>query len=176
MATMLTKGGINCDWIEAYCAIPEGARVGEWMIMQPWQREFVYEIYNNQGDGSYITPDAEEKVLERLLDDNDRKALTLAMEQCRALDTKRATQLDQILTQRPLHRTAMLGCLVMQSKNLDLKPQDIAPCHIINENTKHAHRQAAAKLVRKLLNAGVSRCHPNPMQALREANGKSPAD
>jgi hypothetical protein len=166
---VLSRGGIHCDWIECYCPIPEGKYVGEFMVLLPFQREFIYQIYNNLGDGSFITPEVELKVLERLLTDRDRDALELAMEQCRTLE-KRARQLDKILEQRPRQRTAMLAAFICQCRNLELKPGDTAPCWVINPDKDE---RSAAKLVRKLLKAGVSQCHPDPMRALKEANGRS---
>jgi phage terminase large subunit-like protein len=41
-----TRGQANCDWIEAYCRIPEGKFVGEAVVLRPWQRELICGIYD----------------------------------------------------------------------------------------------------------------------------------
>jgi hypothetical protein len=172
---MLSLGGKNCDWVETFCVVPEGQFVGEWMVLLPWQRDFLYQIYNNFGDGSYLTPEMEFKLVEFQILKRDVPALELAMEQCRALKG-RATQLDKILKDRPWWRTALLGCYIMQARNLDLKTGEVAPCWVIDPNTTKADEQIAAKLVRKLLKAGISQCHPDPMAALKAAANGQPAD
>lgn len=42
-----THGERNCEWIEAYCRIPEGQFVGQPVRLRPWQREIVCGIYDS---------------------------------------------------------------------------------------------------------------------------------
>jgi len=119
---MRSRAGRPCDWIESYCPIPEGAHVGEWMALMPFQREFIDAIYNDQkqrGPGAYL-PEIEPPFGER-----DTAALELALEQCQALGEERNQQIAKLLTERPRR---LLACYIMQAKNLDLQPHETAPC------------------------------------------------
>jgi hypothetical protein len=142
------------------------------MTLLPWQREFLYSVYNNDqkesGMGAFLPE------IEQPLDERDNAALDLAMAQCRALSQERSRQIDKLLTERPRRHVAMLACYIMQSKNLDLGPGDTAPCWVVDPNTVRKSDQAAAKLVRRMVRAGISQYHPNPMAALKAANGGAP--
>lgn len=41
-----TRGEQNCDWIESFCCVPEGALVGQAVRLRPWQREIICGIYD----------------------------------------------------------------------------------------------------------------------------------
>lgn len=43
----LTRGERNCLFIERYCFIPEGQHVGKRLILEPFQRKFIIDIYDN---------------------------------------------------------------------------------------------------------------------------------
>jgi len=43
----LTRGERNCQWVEAYCRIPEGKDVGKPVKLRPWQRRDIKKIYDN---------------------------------------------------------------------------------------------------------------------------------
>lgn len=43
----LTLGDKVCGFIETFCHVPEGARVGQVMRLDPFQRKFIYEVYDN---------------------------------------------------------------------------------------------------------------------------------
>ena len=169
---MRSRAGRACDWIEAYCPVPEGAQVGDWMTLLPWQRDFLYSVYNNDqkrsGMGAFLPE------IEQPLDERDTAALDLALAQCRALGEERNRQIDQLLTERPRRHVAMLASYIMQIRNLNLGPGDCAPCWVVDPNTIRKGDQAAAKLVRRMLRAGISQYHPNPMAALKAANGGAP--
>ena len=47
MKKKLTRGQKVCAFIEKYCLAPEGDRIGEPMKLEPFQRRFVLEIYDN---------------------------------------------------------------------------------------------------------------------------------
>jgi phage terminase large subunit-like protein len=42
-----SRGEAVWRWIQKYCQVPEGARVGEKLELAPWQKNFIEEIYNN---------------------------------------------------------------------------------------------------------------------------------
>jgi hypothetical protein len=48
---MRSKAGRILGLIEAWCPVPEGKLMGEWMVLENWQRESLYQIYNNTGKG-----------------------------------------------------------------------------------------------------------------------------
>jgi hypothetical protein len=64
----------------------------------------------------------------------------------------------------------------MQTDNLHLKPWQSPPCHVIDEHEPQVGEEMGAKLLRKMLWAGISRWHPDPMSALatREEKEKAP--
>jgi hypothetical protein len=142
------------------------------MTLLPWQRDFLYSVYNNDqkrsGMGAFLPE------IEQPLDERDTAALDLALAQCRALGEERNRQIDQLLTERPRRHVAMLASYIMQIRNLNLGPGDCAPCWVVDPNTIRKGDQAAAKLVRRMLRAGISQYHPNPMAALKAANGGAP--
>jgi phage terminase large subunit-like protein len=43
----LTRGERVCAFIEAYCLIPEGEHVGKPMRLEPFQRRFILDVYDN---------------------------------------------------------------------------------------------------------------------------------
>lgn len=54
MKKKLTRGQKVCAFIETYCLAPEGDKIGEPMKLEPFQRKFVLEIYDNP----YVTHSA----------------------------------------------------------------------------------------------------------------------
>lgn len=42
-----TAGEEACDWIEAWCVIPEGKFVGKPVVLREWQRDEICKIYDN---------------------------------------------------------------------------------------------------------------------------------
>jgi phage terminase large subunit-like protein len=43
----LTRGERVCEFIESYCLTPEGQHIGKPMKLEPFQRRFILEIYDN---------------------------------------------------------------------------------------------------------------------------------
>ena len=43
----MTRGERVCAFIEAYCRVPEGALVGKLMKLEPFQRKFICDVYDN---------------------------------------------------------------------------------------------------------------------------------
>jgi hypothetical protein len=54
-----------------------------------------------------------------------------------------------------------------QMANLHLKPWQEPPMHVDPDNPKAGEAEAAA-LLRRMLQAGISRWHPDPLAALEE--------
>lgn len=54
MKKKLTRGEKVCAFIEKYCPVPEGADIGKQMRLEPFQRKFILEIYDNP----YVTHSA----------------------------------------------------------------------------------------------------------------------
>jgi phage terminase large subunit-like protein len=47
VAEKLTRGQDNCRWIEDNCVVPEGALVGQPMVLRDWQRQIICDIYDS---------------------------------------------------------------------------------------------------------------------------------
>jgi hypothetical protein len=172
---MRSKAGRVLDWIEAWCPVPEGKLMGEWMVVEKWQRESLYQIYNNagkdeNGEASFL-PEIELK-----LDRVDTHALALAFVQAEDHGgERRVRQFAALRAQgRSWQQVARLASYVEQCRNLELLPHEVAPCWVIDPDDTRID-QEAAKLVREMLKAGVSQYHPNPMQAIKAANGRAPS-
>jgi phage terminase large subunit-like protein len=43
----LTRGQRVCEWIEQFCRIPEGKFVGKPVVLRPWQRKIIRDIYDS---------------------------------------------------------------------------------------------------------------------------------
>lgn len=43
----MTKGTDVCDFVEKYCLIPEGSKVGQPMKLLPFQRKFILDVFDN---------------------------------------------------------------------------------------------------------------------------------
>ena len=71
-----------------------------------------------------------------------------------------------MLESRPWQRVAMFASYACQMKVLGLKPWEVPPAHVNNPKTLRKEEQAGAKLLRRMLRAGVSQYHPDPLVAL----------
>jgi hypothetical protein len=96
------------------------------------------------------------------LDPIDMVALQLAIAKARAGDKRRAA----MLTDRCWLEVAQFAAYDCQFRALRLKPWQIPPCLVADENEPRVGEEAAAKLLHKMLRAGVSRWHPDPLAAL----------
>jgi hypothetical protein len=167
---MLTRAGIVCDWIETLCKVPEGAQVGEWMLTLPFQRSFIYEVYNGKGG---CTPEKEEEALQTLILRRDVPAIKLAV-QVAGEQEGRLEQFQKAHAHgRSFWRIGTLASLICQSPKLELRPDQYAPCHVLFEDDPREGEEDAAALVRKLVAADVSRFHPDPAAAYQKATGKA---
>ena len=43
----LTRGEKVCEFINRYCPTPEGEHIGKPMVLEPFQRKFIIDIYDN---------------------------------------------------------------------------------------------------------------------------------
>jgi hypothetical protein len=115
------------------------------------------------------------------LSPNDRTALGLAVETTRRESPGRRQQIDSFLSSRPWEDVATFAASCAQSRALDLPPWQPPPCHISNIESalkvvdEQSGWRAAALLLQRMLDAGVSRWHPDPLAALAEAEQRQPA-
>jgi hypothetical protein len=75
---------------------------------------------------------------------------------------------------RSYRSVAQFASYVEHCRNLELRPYEVAPCWVIDPDDPRID-QEASKLVREMRAAGVSQYHPNPMQAIKAANGRPPS-
>jgi hypothetical protein len=103
------------------------------------------------------------------LADHDRAALQAALSQILdGPDRGRASQIEAMLTDTSWFEVARFASYILQGDVLGLKPWESPPCHIGDPDELGAdHRDhAGAKLLRKMLAAGVSRYAPDPIGAI----------
>ncbi|MGC2454720.1 MAG: hypothetical protein WA592_18355 [Pseudolabrys sp.] len=103
----------------------------------------------------------------------DRDALKLAME-IASRDPGRAQQLKAKLKDEPWEKVSQFAAVCCQETVLQLKPWQTAPCTISDPDnpgagrSEHEGRAEAARLLKRMLAAGVSRWYPDPLAALNE--------
>jgi hypothetical protein len=95
----------------------------------------------------------------------DRAALKLAMTMARK-DPAKARQLDDKLKDEPWEDVAEFASYSMQCRSLRLKPWETPP---LFADAEFENSPGALALLQRMLRAGVSRFHPDPMRALEEA-------
>ena len=100
------------------------------------------------------------------LNDNDLAKHDLeALRECMEIAKRElglAEQLQSMLAEpRPWAEVAAFACHCVQSRALLLRPRESPPCAPTSD-------RAAQKLRRKMLEAGASQFHPNPVWALLE--------
>jgi hypothetical protein len=161
---MLSKGTKSVQWIEHYCRQPEGQHVGEFIYLLPFQTDAIYAVYN--GNDFPIPPDAEAGILAAVITEQDRAALTLAVERCQAESAERARQVERMLADRPWAIVATFASFSCQCRALHLKPYETPPCHCNNPDKPGPNYEDAARLQRRMLKAGVSKWHPDPLAAI----------
>ena len=107
----------------------------------------------------------------------DRDALERALVACRAVSAARAKQLDSKLHDEPWEEVAQFASSCAQGRALDLMPWQSPPCraNLGALSEPFGDPRAApesAELLRRLLDAGLSRFEPDPLGAIEEAEGK----
>jgi hypothetical protein len=101
-------------------------------------------------------------------------ALALAFVEAEKLGGERRKRQFATLRERgrSWQNTGKLASYICQHHYLELQQQmwEIPPCWVIDPNHPDKGEQAAAKLARELIAAGVSQYIPNPTAALRRAS------
>ena len=87
---------------------------------------------------------------------------------CRAESAVQARQIDSMLAHDGWAETASFASYHVQSKALGLLPWQEPPCDGDSEQPD----PDATRLMEKMLAAGISKYHPDPLQALAEAKKK----
>jgi hypothetical protein len=111
----------------------------------------------------------------------DQAALALAVETTRRESKARCQQIDDFLSSRPWESVATFCASCAQSRALDLPPWQPPPCTIrdiasaLNMPDEQSGHRAAAMLLQRMLDAGVSRWHPDPLGALAAAEQRTAA-
>jgi hypothetical protein len=111
----------------------------------------------------------------------DKAALELAIEVTRKESPARRKQVDSFLATRPWFAVAKFCASCAQDRALRLMPWQHCPSHVddiaaVLKVTDDIHGwRAAALLLQRMLAAGVSRWHPNPVAACEAAEKNQPA-
>jgi hypothetical protein len=113
----------------------------------------------------------------------DKSAFELAIQMMRTCgEPIWAGSIDKMLAGRGLEEAGRYASHCMQFTTLQGRPWLMLPCDlagedpdkVLSEPDEHG-RHAAARLLQRMRNAGVSDWHPDPMAALREAEKKPAA-
>jgi hypothetical protein len=111
--------------------------------------------------------------------DSDKAALDLAMVRASELEPGRGEQLDSKLAEEGWEATAKFAAAYCQSRTLNLQPWEISPAQIddpydridlfLRDPFGYAGYFVAARLLRRMLQLGVSKWRPDPVAAIEEA-------
>ena len=106
------------------------------------------------------------------LSDVDRDALKRCIEMARTYPN-RSEQIDWKIEYDGWQNTAKFCAYLCQSRNLRLEIQEFPPCWLLDvddvEGPAFKRKPQAAKLLRRLLAAGLSQYEPDPIRALAAA-------
>jgi hypothetical protein len=107
------------------------------------------------------------------LDPVDRAALELALAKARAsgktrADKARAAQIDEMLEERGWQEAAEFAAYGCQFRSLKLRPWQEPPCCVEDPDEPRVGQEEAAKLLRRMLRAKISRWHPSPLEELEK--------
>ena len=108
---------------------------------------------------------------------NDRDALKLAIAQSRAEDEGRRWQIDAKLKDEPWEDVATFAAYSRQCHTLHLKPWQVPPCWVDVDDsppqgTDYGGHREAQRLLRDMLDLGISQWHPDPLAAIEAAKAK----
>ena len=104
------------------------------------------------------------------LDPIDRDALQSAMK-IAGRDELRLEQLQGMLQERPWRDVAEFAAYCVQMESLRLRPWRDPPMHA-DEDHPDPRDPDAQELLRRMLEAGISRFEPDPLAALAKAQKK----
>jgi hypothetical protein len=97
---------------------------------------------------------------------NDHEALEAAMAKA-SEDADRAFQLREKLKDEAWIDVAEFAASCVQSRALHLKPWELPPCDIYDDDPDSEGK----RLLKRMLDAGISRYHPDPLAALEGRDG-----
>lgn len=100
------------------------------------------------------------------LDEADLAALRLAFARSHASSKLRARQLDEMVKERGWQEAAEFAAYDCQFDSMQLRPWQDPPCLVADPNEPRVGEEMAARILRRMLKAGISRWHPDPMAAL----------
>jgi hypothetical protein len=109
---------------------------------------------------------------------HDRKAMQLAIEMARADNERQRHEIDDMLRTGPWQEAAERAVWCCQDRSLKLRPWECPPFLTRNVDEPSdcwGYRPQEVALLRRMLAAGVSRYHPDPMTALAAAEAERPA-
>jgi hypothetical protein len=112
------------------------------------------------------------------LSKTDRAALELALEQMQAEGPEPAEQLEWKEAHFGWFDAATLAVYHCQRKALNLKPWESPPCwiddpdEVMAKPMNHRGEHQAAKLLRTMLDFGISSYHPDPVAAIEAARAR----
>jgi hypothetical protein len=112
-----------------------------------------------------------------MISDADRQAFELAIAAARNEDAGRRDQIDHFLRTRSFEETGGFASFHCQSRALNLPPWQYPPClidpadidRLIAAGDDLHGKSVAAQMLRRMLELGLSRFHPDPMAALDAA-------
>jgi len=103
-------------------------------------------------------------------DSVDLMALMSALAECRTIEPARRGQLDAMIEERGWLATAQFASYSRQIANLALRPWQCPPAAVCDEDNPRTSEEAeAAVVLRRLLELGLSRYEPNPLEAIAAA-------
>jgi hypothetical protein len=116
-----------------------------------------------------------------IISDVDREAFTLAIEMARNEDPGRRNQIDDFLRTRSFEEVGRFASYHCQTRALNLPPWQHPPCQIDVVDTEKIiaagddlhGKFVAAKLLRRMLELGLSKFCPDPMAAITTAEAKA---
>src|SRR5271170_2203595 len=111
--------------------------------------------------------------------ESDKSALELAMVRACELEPRWGEQLNSKLVEAGWEATARFAAVCCQARTLNLQPWEMSPAQIddpydridlfLRDPFGYAGYFVAARLLRQMLQVGVSKWHPDPIRAVEEA-------
>jgi len=106
----------------------------------------------------------------------DMDALTRAVAEQRARGGERQRQIENMLATRTWVEAAKFAAYSLQILHLQIKPWEVVPLDVGPDDRdfpgdEMRHVGSAARIVRRLLAAGLSKYEPDPLAALERAKG-----
>jgi hypothetical protein len=112
------------------------------------------------------------------MEPHDRPAMQAAIEELLRLEPTWNETVAGMLETQPFEAVGAWAATICQVRNMRLKSWECPPADSTNVREpcdRYGSRPDEVELLRRLLRAGVSRYHPDPMQALAAAKAKQPA-